>query len=227
MKPLLVDLCCKAGGSSKGYAMAGFEIIGVDKDPQPHYPFKFIQADVLKLDLVKFFPDSVIFHASPPCQLYSRGTIGFRKRGYEYPDVLTPLRKKLFMIGKPFILENVIGSPLRKDLVLCGEMFSLKVIRHRIFEIHGFHVPKIQHIKHRLSICKGTAIMVCSGERPGGWFKKGYYSTIAGHGGGYKNTLADWKEAMQIDWMNKKELSQAIPPAYTEYIGRSIIEQLS
>ncbi len=219
-KPLLVDLCCKAGGCSVGYFNAGFEVIGIDKDPQPHYPFKFIQADVLDMDL----PDADIYHASPPCQLFSIGTKKYRNKGKEYPDVLTPLRERLIKAGKPFIIENVPGAPLRKDLVLCGEMFGLRVLRHRLFEIHGLTVLQPPHIKHKLSACKGTAIMVCSGNRPGGWGKRSHYATVAGNGGNsYSFKFEDWQKAMGIFHMNKKELTQAIPPAYTEYIGRQIM----
>lgn len=236
MKPVLVDLCCGAGGCSKGYADAGFEVIGIDHKKQPRYPFRFIESDVLDIDL----PDADIYHASPPCQLFSIGSKKYRNQGKQYPDVLTPLREKLQRVGKPFIIENVVGAPLRKDLRLCGEMFGLRVLRHRIFELHGLTVLQPPHMKHRLSLREGSAVGVYGSN--GTLYmlshkndykqeyaklkkhKQSYYATVPGNGGNsYSYQLGKWREAMGIDWMNKKELTQAIPPAYTEYIGRQII----
>jgi len=213
-------------------------VIGIDHEKQPHYPFEFIQADVLGHGL----PEADIYHASPPCQLFSIASKKYRNKGKEYPDVLTPLRKRLVKTGKPFIIENVPGAPLRKDVMLCGEMFGLRVIRHRIFEIHGFTVLQPPHDKHRLSIRDGSGFGVYGSN--GSLFlvgkpdykaryeefkrieakHKSYYATIAGNGGdSYSYTLDSWSKAMGINWMNKTELTQAIPPAYTEYIGRQII----
>lgn len=254
-KPLLIDLCCGAGGAAAGYAKTGFEIKGFDVKPQPRYPFAFKQANVLDIDL----PDADCYHASPPCQLFCIGTKKYRNMGKQYPDVLTPLRQKLLKTGKPFIIENVPGAPIRKDVVLCGEMFGLRVIRHRIFEMHGFTVLQPPHMKHKTSLRDGTAVgaidsngtfymvgkdgykgkyaefkqrynsAVYSGQ-PGGWGKSkeerraSYYATVAGHGGdSFSYLLHEWQKAMGIDWMNKRELTQAIPPAYTEYIGRQLI----
>ena len=247
-----------------GYAQAGFDVMGVDIREQKHYPFEhlpFINLTEID-DLNRHFPQASAFHASPPCQLFSIGTKKYRNQGKEYPDVLTPLRQKLLATGKPFIIENVPGAPLRRDLVLCGEMFGLRVIRHRIFEIHGFTVLQPPHIKHKTSLRNGTAVgvygsngtfymvgkdgyqekyaefkqryysAVYSGQ-PGGWGKskedrkKSYYATVAGHGGdSFSYLLHEWRQAMGIDWMNKRELTQAIPPAYTEFIGRQVIQYL-
>jgi hypothetical protein len=235
-KPLLVDLCCKAGGASKGYSDAGFDVVGVDIQKQKNYPFKFIRGDVLEMDL----PEADLYHASPPCQLFSIGTAKYRNQGKQYPDVLTPLRERLLKTGKPFIIENVPGAPIRKDVFLCGEMFALRVIRHRIFEIHGFTVLQPPHIKHKLSLREGSAVGVYGSN--GTLFmishkanykeeyeklkkhRQSWYATVAGNGGNsYSYQLSKWREAMGIDWMNKKELTQAIPPAYTKYIGTMAI----
>jgi DNA (cytosine-5)-methyltransferase 1 len=195
-----------------GYHRAGFDCIGIDLKEQKRYPFDHLPfLDLFEIDdLNKHFPQASVFHASPPCQLFSVSTTKYRNQGKEYPDLLTPLRKKLLATGKPFIIENVLGAPMRKDLVLCGEMFGLRVIRHRIFEIHGLTVLQPKHEVHKPPL--------------GG---KSYYITVVGHGyHSHSNRLDEWQKAMGIDWMQKYELTQAIPPAYTEYIGRQAITQI-
>jgi DNA (cytosine-5)-methyltransferase 1 len=215
-KPLLVDLCCGVGGCSVGYARAGFDVKGIDINPQPHYPFEFTKANVLDIEL----PEADCYHISPPCQLFSNATIQYRKKGRLYPDVLTPMRQRLLKTGKPFIIENVIGAPLRKDLILCGEMFGLRVQRHRIFEIHGFTVLQPPHVKH-----KGSATGINHRYLKSG--KQFYYYTVCGHGQSEVDALDNWKKAMGIDWqVTKREISQAIPPAYTEFIGKQIIASI-
>lgn len=207
----ILDLFCGAGGATMGLYKAGHELTGIDIEPQPNYPFKFIKADALDCELNGF--DA--YWASPPCQAYSRASKRWRNSGKEYPDLVDKIRVRLLKTGKPFIIENVIGAPIQKDLLLCGEMFSLNVIRHRIFETHGFHVPQLKHKKHR------------------GLVKAGHYVTVAGHGGNDskhnycklnglegETKLEVWQHAMGIDWMTKKELTQAVPPAYSKYIGK-------
>src|SRR5713226_9004155 len=127
-KPRLLDLFCGAGGAAAGYARAGFEVVGVDIRPQPRYPFAFHQADALTCSLDGF--DA--YHASPPCQLYSR-THRLWKSSV-HPDLVDPLRQRLRATGKPYMLENVPGAPLPGSIVLCGTMFGLGVLRHRLFE---------------------------------------------------------------------------------------------
>lgn len=210
-KERVLDLFCGAGGASVGLHRAGFEVVGVDNVPQPNYPFIFIQADALEVDLDGF--DA--YWASPPCQCYSFAARRWRNNGTEYPDLIEETRERLLETSKPFIIENVVGAPLRKDIVLCGEMFSLKVIRHRIFELHRFNAPQPKHKKHK------------------GLVKDGYYVTVAGHGGNdskhnycklngleNKTKLEVWSHAMGIKWMSQKELTQAVPPAYSHYIAK-------
>lgn len=225
-----LDLFCCCGGTSKGIADAGFEVIGVDITDNHQYPFDFIHSDVFDLPL-EFFDKFDFIWASPPCQHYIPTN---KWRGNQYPDLIPKTRDLLEKVGKPFIIENVIGAPIRKDVMLCGEMFGLRVIRHRLFETHDFTVLQPKHMKHKLSVIDGTAIAVYSGGvNPGFWgdkqkqieFRKkrkdSYYACVAGHGGnGYSFKLDDWQKGMGIDWItDKKHLTQAIPPAYSKYLA--------
>lgn len=127
----LLDLFCGAGGATMGYYRAGFEVTGVDINPQPNFPFKFIQEDSMKFPLEGFD----VIHASPPCQAFSIASYGRRhKEGRIYPDLLTPTRERLKESKQPWIIENVIGAPMSRMIVLCGLMFDLRVFRHRCFE---------------------------------------------------------------------------------------------
>lgn len=187
-----------------GYARAGFQVTGVDIVARRNYPFTFWQQDALTLNYEQLLSFDVI-HASPPCQQYSRATAVARKRGKTYPDLYAPVKSMLVASGKPYIIENVMGSPIRGGLGLCGTMFGLGVFRHRLFESN---VPLSLH-EHRC---------LCSGRRIGAG-----YVTVAGDASTKLEALA----AMKIDWrMTKKEVCEAIPPAYTEFIGRQIYEKL-
>ena len=128
----LLDLFCGAGGAGYGYHQAGFEVTGVDNEYMRDYPFEFHQADALEY-LEKHSQEFDVIHASPPCQAYS-AMQHIHKNHEEHPDLVEPVRKLLIASGKPYIIENVIGAPLRVDLMLCGTMFGLRIIRHRIFE---------------------------------------------------------------------------------------------
>lgn len=209
----IADLCCKAGGAGVGYHRAGFDVVGFDIQPQLNYPFEFIQADALEIDLSEFD----VIHASPPCQKYSVSSSRWRNKGYEYPDIIEPIRKKLIESGKPYIIENVIGAPLINPIVLCGAMFNLNVIRHRLFESNiKLEVP--EHPAHKPPIIRPHK------NNPDKMVKRSVYCSVAGHGGhGDSFKFDDWKEAMKIDWMTKLELTQAIPPAYTEYLGKQLL----
>lgn len=210
MKPLLLDLFCGAGGAAKGYIDAGFDVVGIDIAPQPDYPGRFEQWDALEF-LKDWGHDFDVIHASPPCQASSALTKGTNK-GREYVNLIPETRHLLAGFFVPTIIENVQGSDLRRDMTLCGEMFGLGVIRHRYFELDGFTFTPPAHRKHRGRV---------RGWRHGEYFD-GPYLAVHGEGGG-KGTVAEWQVAMGIDWTsNRKSIAEAIPPAYTEYIGKQI-----
>lgn len=190
-----------------GLHRAGFEVVGVDAKPQPRYPFAFVQADALSppFDLRSFD----FIWASFPCQAHSIGSARWIAAGRTYPDIIEPGRKMLEQAGVPFVIENVVGAPIRADLVLTGEMFGLKTHRRRHFELGGW-----------------WAISANRPRRLGPKTAKGW-CTVAGHGGHGPNRLNAWREAMGIEWMSKAELAQAIPPAYGEFIGRAAIQHLT
>jgi len=218
VNPRLLDLFCGAGGCSVGYARAGFEVVGVDIKPQPRYPFEFHLADAVTFPLDGY--DAI--HASPPCQVYSIATICRGKSRKNHPDLMGVIRQRLETTAVPYVIENVYGAPFRRGsvLMLCGLMFGLKVFRHRFFECSRLlWAPQHpSHHGHRI----GLNGMVC----------------VAGHGGqssGFgqrrrwpadHRTKAAWSNGMGINWMLRDELAQAIPPAYTEYIGRQLIDRL-
>lgn len=202
-----LDLFCCCGGISKGLnkAFPDAEITGIDitDNHETPYPlYDFMNEDVFDLPL-SFFEQFDLIHASPPCQHYSYSMK--RDARLKHPDLIARTRELLLKTGKPFTMENIPNSPLRKDLVLCGEMFGLRVIRHRIFEIHGFIVLQPPHIKHRPVIDRTHS----------------YYAQVAGHGGNsYSFKMDDHMEAMGIDWVtDKRHLTQMIPPRYYEYIS--------
>lgn len=207
MKPKrLLDLYCGAGGAAMGYYRAGFtEIVGIDIKPQPRYPFTFIQADALDyLAEWGFVYDAI--HASPPCQRYTHMLNHGLTSREVHPDLVRPTRLALEATGKPFVIENVPGAPLLNPIVLCGEMFGLRVTRHRLFESNWMLLGP-SHPRHQ-----GSHIRK---QNDGG-----YYFRVYGHETG----KAEWGAAMGIDWMRSPELAQAVPPAYTEWIGKRILE---
>ncbi len=219
----VLDLFCCCGGASKGLASAGFEVTGVDITDDHQYPYDFIHSDVFKLgnDFLEQFD---LIWASPPCQFYIP-TNKHKRTGH--PDLIPATREKLLRTGKPFIIENVHGAPIRNDVMLCGEMFGLKVLRHRYFEIEGFTTLQPKHEPHKLSVKDGSAIALYSGGiNPGMWGNKKRqveYRKIR------KERLPPfdlkrWQEAVGIDWIDKKDhLSQAIPPKYSQYIGNYFV----
>jgi hypothetical protein len=203
----VLDLFCGAGGASMGYHRAGFEVVGVDIQPQPHYSFPFIQADALQvLDEAGWWGFDLI-HASPPCQKFSITANLARAQGKQASDIdlLTPLRPILKAIGKPYVIENVKGAPLINPITLCGSTFNLGVRRHRLFESN---LPLVDHGKCRHKE-QGRPVGV-------------YYSIgdEIPQGGKTAETLEQGQEAMGIEWMPWSSLKEAIPPEYSLWIGR-------
>lgn len=202
-KPKLLDLFCGAGGASMGYYRAGFEVVGVDIVPQPNYPFEFYQADALEFPLDGF--DA--YHASPPCQAYSRLTE--KRFRLNHPDLIDSVREKL-NYRKLFVIENVpdAKNKLLHPIMLCGTMFGLKVYRHRYFEIF----PEIFDLQVPCNHHKNPVLISGTTRRKSGRIE---------------NCINEKRQAIGIDWMTGKELDQAIPPAYTEYIGKYLIQQIT
>jgi DNA (cytosine-5)-methyltransferase 1 len=238
-RPRLLDLFCGAGGAAMGYSRAGFEVVGVDIKPQPRYPFEFIRGDVLEvlrnglMHSWHFGPSDErnygrwfdAIHASPPCQRYSTAT---KRNGTqdEHPDLIGPTRELLEATGLPYVIENVVGAPLRNPITLCGSHFQLRtdgyrLKRHRQFEAnfsltHGllFTPCPCRHFS--------TPIMDVTGGGPT------HKPRIDGGGGRpYKGTADQARRIMGIDWMTKAELNEAIPPAYTEFIGGQLMAHIS
>lgn len=225
-RPRLLDLFCGAGGAAMGYHMAGFDVIGVDINPSPHYPFEFIQRDVMDLNPRHIARSFAAVHASPPCQLYSvtnRSHMGGRR---PHLDLVRGARMLLEETGLPWIIENVPGAPLREPVVLCGSSFGLRVRRHRLFECsfkvrdvppcdHGWqdrHKPyQVKEYKNGLKI-KASGVV-----------------TVVGHGQNIANKswIYSSSVAMGIDWMVTKDICQAIPPLYTRFLGKQLMEVIN
>jgi len=213
-KPRLLDLFCCAGGASMGFTQAGFEVVGVDINPQPRYPFEFIQADALELDR-SFVESFDAIHASPPCQSYSN----LAKRtgmGHKWPRLVDPVRELLISTGKPYSIENVVGAPLVDPIILCGTMFpELRVIRHRLFE-SNMEIAVPPHGKHPL--CHTLD------KRKSHYGKTDEMKDFVSVNGGGNCSIGAAQDAMGIDWMTKKEINESIPPAYTELVGRYLLK---
>ena len=224
MKPKLLDLFCGAGGAAMGYHRAGFEVVGVDINPHPHYPFRFIQCDweeaVMTIaGMWERAGEQYAVHASPPCQRFSTMTAKWNRQA-EHPDLIEPVQMALRGLSDegnmiPYVIENVPGAPLEDAVMLCGSMFGLgsqgyQLQRHRIFESNVFLFP------------------------PASCCHQGQPLPVYGHAGGrskrdglkFPGTDA-WREGMGIDWMTGKELAESIPPAFTAYIGAALMAQLT
>jgi DNA (cytosine-5)-methyltransferase 1 len=217
MKPRLLDLFCGAGGAAMGYHRAGFEVVGVDIKPQPHYPFQFFQADALEFleeglgyttwdQSFNWYADAI--HASPPCQAFTKAR---KLQGNKHEDLVGRTRELLIETGLHYVIENVKGAPLVNPVVLEGQMFpELNVHRPRLFETN-WHLevplmrpPPPRQTKMGRPLVEGEAIQVV-----------GHFSDVPAG-----------RRAMGINWMTQGELAQAIPPAYTEFIGEQLMAHI-
>lgn len=199
-----LDLFCCAGGASEGLRRAGFDVVGVDIEAQPHYPFEFHQADAMTFPLDGFD----FIWASPPCQAY---TLCQRIQKNAHPDLVEPIRRRLIATGVPYCIENVPGSPLTNPIELCGGMFGLRTYRHRLFEC-SFPIEQPPHPAH-----------VARSAKMGRPVKAGEFIQVVGNFSNVK--LA--REAMDISWMPRDRLREAIPPAYAEFIGLALRIELA
>jgi len=206
-RPRLLDLFCGAGGAAMGYHRAGFDVVGVDNRPQPRYPFTFIQADAMTFPLDGF--DAI--HASPPCQDHMRSpTWNAKEHGTGW--MLAAIRERLTGSGVPWVIENVPGAAIRADYRLCGCMFpELRTRSERWFETSCRLFDLMPPHDHTREVLNRFRTM------HGPYFRRN----------GRIPTRREVALAMGIDWMTGSEHQQAIPPAYTEYIGRQLLEHLA
>lgn len=212
VRPLLLDLFCCEGGAATGYHRAGFDVIGVDLNRAhlERYPFPCMQGDALAIGAAIGHRFDAI-HASPPCQRYSAATKGSGNPD-DHPDLVDPVRQLLEAIGRPYVIENVVGAPVRPDVVLCGSMFGMSIRRHRLFELGGWFT--LQH--------------GCSGHDRETF-------DLTGFAGGRNQTKRDWRplkyydadharELIGMPWASRRGCTEAIPPVYTEWLGAQLME---
>lgn len=207
-----LDLFCKAGGASMGLSRAGFSVVGIDIEPQSRYPFAFIQGDALNPPVR--LSDFDFVWASPVCKRWTDGARARMAKGVQYPNQIAPMRELL--ASHPLTcIENVMKAPIRPDIMLHGHMFGLKVIRRRKFEVSWPAFRLVPPLPRGL-LREGFVCAVGNGT-PTGVRKMGlpHY------------TVDIVRKALGIDWMVRDELSQAIPPAYAEYIGRAAIAHIT
>lgn len=236
-RPRILDLFCKAGGAAKGYADAGWEVVGVDIEPQPNYPYAFHWCDALamvqdvlqgcwhenysKSALAGMHPQCLghfdAIHASPPCQRFS--DLAKRNGNAEdWPDLIEPVRDLLQATGLPYVIENVEGAPLIDPITLCGTMFpeaGLRVIRHRLFELGNWSFSdRLPHPKHPLVFTHDK--------------RKNHYNSLDQDTsfvqvtGGGNCTVKNKRDAMGVPWMTGAEANEAIPPAFTTFMGEQL-----
>lgn len=213
----VLDLYCCQGGATRGYQLAGFTVHGVDNTPQPRYcGEKFHLADAIGFvrrnkSLIRNYFHAV--HASPPCQADCTLTAGTNAGKGNHISLLAPTREILEDLGLPYVIEQPVGKAvMRQDLLLCGLHFDLQVFRHRQFELGGWTTPNLEHPP---GMHKGHRV---AGWRHGVRYDGDMYA-VYGEGGG-KGSIAEWQKAMGIDWMHdRRGLAEAIPPAYTQWIG--------
>lgn len=217
VRPKLLDLFCGAGGAGVGYRRAGFKVTGVDIAPHDDYPFGLFVTDAIDfLDNWSNVGEWDAVHASPPCPRYSVATPAANRDSH--PDLIEPVRARLIALGIPYVIENVPGSPLVDPVTLCGSMFGLQVRRHRLFESNiPIGQPTCQH--------RGQQVYGVYGQHGD---KQGAVARPNGTSRGTKARDAEHaREVMGIDWMSEwSDLADAIPPAYTEHIGRELITSI-
>ncbi|MFG2867686.1 DNA methylase [Streptomyces sp. NPDC048338] len=222
-RPLLLDLFCCAGGAAMGYRRAGFDIVGVDIVARTNYPFTFVRANALEYLAALIATGEIeryaFIHSSPPCQGKCALTVGTNQSqgwGGDHVDLVAPTRELLDASGLPYVIEQPNGrAEIRKDVWLCGEMFSLGVLRHRNFELGRWSTEQPAHPKHRGYV---------RGHRHG-VYRDGPYVAPYGSGGG-KATVPEMQTAMGITWTDvREELTEAIPPAYSQWIGAAFLAQ--
>jgi DNA (cytosine-5)-methyltransferase 1 len=220
-RPRLLDLFCGAGGAAMGYYRAGFDVVGVDLKPQPHYPFEFHQGDAMTWSLDGFD----VIHASPPCQAYS---ITRNAHTVEHPELVDGTRDRLAASGIPYVIENVVGAPMRDPMTLCGSMFGLRawdhyigqmvqLKRHRLFESPVLLMPP--------GPCEHVKGMRIGGVYGGAWSKNASVDPAVKRTGGYAPP-DDVQRNLMGFVAPRKGLAQAIPPAYTEWIGAQLLRAL-
>lgn len=213
-RPKIADLYCAAGGGAMGYHWAGFDVVGFDAKPQPHYPFPFRQVDLTKVDIADLLLSGgfAAAHGSPPCQKFT----AYRRRKDhvgEYPNLIPQTREALVNTGLPYVIENVPGAPLRSPIVLCGSSFGLDIRRHRLFEsnlpiaglpcAHEWQTPRFPPATNRTNLRRTVEVGV------------------------WRIPLEVQQKAMGIDWMELHELTLAIPPAYTRFLGEQVLRHLA
>jgi DNA (cytosine-5)-methyltransferase 1 len=216
-RPRLLDLYCCEGGAGKGYDAAGFDVVGVDIEPQPRYPFQFHQGDALEF-LAEHGHEFDAIHASPPCQGYLNLGAVNRKLGrdYDHPDLIAATRDLLIASGKPWVIENVqdarreLSNPVR----ICGTGLGRPIRRHRLFE---------SNVALEGIACNHGAFAepkYWTGWRPKGEHRLSTVVQIYGNAGGREH----WPAALGVDWMSAKGMTECVPPAYAEHIGRQLLE---
>lgn len=208
--PRLLDLFCGEGGAGYGYYLAGFEVVGVDLMPQKHYPFEFHQADAMKFSLDDF--DAI--HASPPCQDYS--VTHTRNPHLTYPRLLEAMRERLMASRTPWILENVVGAPMWHGVKLCGSMFGLPIQRHRLFDS--------SHLLYAPGPCRHRGLCLdITGEKVRHWRARNAkgFRTESVHLG-----VDTGRAAMGMPWATLHGICEAIPPVYTEWLGRQLMHAI-
>ena len=208
-RPRILDLFCGAGGAAMGYYRAGFDVVGVDVKAQPRYPFEFLECDALEfLDDAGLVATFDAIHASPPCQAYSGLNRLGKQDHLDRPMLIAPIRERLKEAAVPYVIENVVGAPLLAPIRLCGSSFGLKVQRHRLFECSfAALAPPCQHNRSSIGVY---------GDHP-----------QVSVGMNRAHSLADAQKAMGIDWMDWPELCEAIPPAFTQWLGERLIALIS